>query len=65
MKYTFSFKEINTGSVAIDSDHTPDRTEVIAAIMNGNAFYKDTKYEEIRFAETERPTPKNEREAER
>ena len=47
MKYSFSFKEINYGSIEIESDHEPDNGEVIDAIMNGGAFYDNTEYEDI------------------
>ena len=47
MKYTFSFKEINYGSIEIEADQMPDRSEVIDAIMNGGAFYGNTEYEDI------------------
>ena len=47
MKYTFSFKEINYGSIEIESDHEPDNGEVIDAIMGGGAYYGDTGYENI------------------
>ena len=61
MKYTFSFKEINYGSIAIDSDHMPSKDEVLDAIMNGGAFIKDTEYEDIRCDSMERKAPKKER----
>ncbi len=32
-KYTFSFSEINYGSVEIESDHIPSQEEVVDAIM--------------------------------
>lgn len=65
MKYTFSFKEVNYGSIVIEATHTPTRADVIDAIQNGSAFYKDTEYEEIKLNETDRQTPKKEREHER
>ena len=65
MKYTFSFREVNYGSVAIDSDHTPDISEVIDAIMNGNAYIKDTEYEDIRLDETAKAQPTRDRPHER
>jgi len=48
MKYTFSFTEINYGSIEIEADHMPDESIVIDAIMNGEAFYKDTDYRDIK-----------------
>ena len=65
MKYTFSFKETNYGSIIIDSDHEPDSSEVIDAIMNGDAFIKDTEYEDICLDETQIAKPKPERSYER
>jgi hypothetical protein len=47
MKYTFSFKETNYGSIEIEADHRPGESEVIDAIMNGGAFFKDTEYSNI------------------
>ena len=64
MKYTFLFKEINFGSIAIDSDHTPDRGDIIDAIMKGGAYFHDTEYDDIRLDETRTP-PKKERSYER
>lgn len=59
MDYTFSFKEINYGSVKITSDHPLTNAEVEEAIMNGEAFYKDTQYIDIKLEEQEHtPTKK-------
>jgi hypothetical protein len=65
MKYTFSFKEINFGSIEIESKHKPDRSEVIDAIMSGNACFSDTEYEDIQLIETERKKPERDRSYER
>ena len=65
MKYTFSFKEINYGSITIDSDHEPDSGDVIDSIMNGNAYFNDTEYEDIRLDEIQKDKPKPERSYER
>ena len=65
MKYTFSFEETNYGSIVIEAATTPTRAEVIDAIQNGGAFYKDTEYGEIKLTETDRQTPKHERQYER
>jgi len=65
MKYTFSFKEANYGSVVVESNHVPDKSEVVDAIMNGNAFYKDTEYEDIQLIDTERKKPDRDRRYER
>ena len=53
MKYEFSFTEINYGSVAIESDTKPTRDDVMNAIMEGNAFLKDTEYNDIQFCGTQ------------
>ena len=60
MKYFFSFREINYGSIVIESDHQPDTSEVVDAIMSGNAFIKDTEYEDVTFDKAERTKPKPE-----
>jgi len=65
MKYTFSFKEINYGSIVIVSDHKPDTSEVIDAIMNGSAYYKDTEYDDIQLTEPERISDKTKHERDR
>ena len=51
MKYTFSFKEINRGSIEIESNHMPDYDEVTDAIMSGGAYYKDTDYADVKLVE--------------
>jgi len=48
MIYEFSFTEINYGSISIESDAKPTKADVTEAIMNGNAFYSDTEYKNIR-----------------
>ncbi|MCL2426327.1 MAG: hypothetical protein FWD05_08305 [Oscillospiraceae bacterium] len=48
MKYEFNFTEMNYGSVSIESDIQPTKSDVINAIMNGNANYKNTEYADIR-----------------
>ena len=65
MKYTFSFREINYGSIVVDSDHKPDTGDVIDAIMNGGAFMKDTEYEDIRLDGMVKTRPPRERSYER
>ena len=59
MKYEFSFKEVNYGSIEIEARTTPTREEVIDAIMSGNAYFKDTDYEDIRLigGAIDRPKP--------
>lgn len=53
MDYTFSFKEINYGSVVVTSDHIPSNAEVEEAIINGQGFYKNTEYSNIKLDEPE------------
>ena len=53
MNYTFSFKEINYGSVIVNSDHVPSNAEVEEAIMNGQGFHKNTEYTDIKLDEQE------------
>jgi len=52
MKFTFNFTETNYGSVSVNADSEPNRADVINAIHNGNAFYKDTDYFDIKLIET-------------
>ena len=54
MKYEYSFKEVNYGGVEIESDHEPNRSDVVDAIMNGKAEYDDVEYEDIKL---ESPKP--------
>jgi len=69
MKYTFSFKEINYGSIAIESDHQPNEADVENEIMKGSAYFDNTYYEDIELvtveAEPEKAKPKKERDFER
>ena len=65
MKYTFSFKETSIGSVTIESDLLPSKSEIINAIKKCGAYYRDTKYEDICFVSEVRSTPKRERPHER
>ena len=53
MKYIYTFKEINYGSVEIDTSIPPDNGEIIEAIMDGKASFKNTDYEDIKLDETE------------
>ena len=53
MKYVFAFNEINYGRVEVEADRTPDRGEVIEAIMHGKAHYNDTEYEGIILIEAD------------
>jgi hypothetical protein len=65
MKFRFTFKEISYGSVEIESDHMPGNSEVIDAIMDGNAYFGDTEYEDIIQDKPERTKPNPERHYER
>lgn len=49
MKYIFSFDEINHGRIIIISDHTPSEDEVIDAVMNGEVYYHNTEYGNVRL----------------
>ena len=44
MKYVFTFNEINYGYIEIESDSKPDESEVVEKILEGNAYYKDTRF---------------------
>lgn len=57
-KFTFSFKEVNYGSITIEAEHPPDLSDVEVAIMNGGAFFKDTQYEDITLNEEIKPQRK-------
>ena len=65
MKYAFSFKEENYGRVEIEADHMPTTSEIIDAIESGNAYFKDTEYEDIRFEGCEHQPPKRKNDRER
>ena len=54
MKRTYLFKEINYGSIEIDSDRPLDDGDVINAIGDGGAYYKNTDYEDITLYEPEK-----------
>ena len=53
MKHLFTFREINYGSIEIESGHIPDNGEVIDAIINGGANFKNTDYEDICLYDSE------------
>jgi hypothetical protein len=53
MKYLFKFKEINYGSIEVEADHLPDDSEVVDAIMNGGAYFKNTDHEDIYLIEAD------------
>ena len=61
MKYTYDFTEINYGSIEIDSDKRLDKGQVVNAIMNGGAFFKNTEYVDIRMIESERSNNQSKR----
>lgn len=52
MKYVFTFKEINYGSVEIEADTKPNDGDVTAEIMNGKAYFSNTDYEDIVLIES-------------
>jgi hypothetical protein len=62
MKYVFTFSEINYGRIEIESDHKPDKGEIINQILAGKADYHETDFVDFRLAGRERPTPEKERE---
>jgi len=49
MKYEFSFTEMNYGSISIESDTKPTRSDVVDAIMSGNAYIGNTDYKDIKL----------------
>ena len=65
MKYSFTFKEVNFGSIEIESDRTPTESEVIDEIMKGNAYFKHTEYENIKYQGCERSCSRKDRALER
>ena len=54
MKHTFSFKEINYGSISIEAGNAPDESDVESEIMKGNAYIDNTYHEDIELTEAER-----------
>lgn len=48
-EYIFNFKEVNHGMVIIMSETKPTHTDVIATIMKGKAYFKDTEYKDIKM----------------
>jgi hypothetical protein len=65
MKYIFTFSEVNYGRIIIESDHRPDKDEIIVHILEGEADYHNTDFVDFRLIETERSTPNMERGMER
>jgi len=65
MKHRFSFTEINYGSVTVESDTRPTESDVVDAIHNGNAYYKDTEYVNIKYHGSERDKTNRDRGLER
>ena len=61
MKYTFNFKETNYGKILLESDHLPENSEIIRAILDGKAFLKNTEINEIKLIETTKSKPKPKR----
>lgn len=56
-KHLFTFTEIISGSIEIESNITPTKDEVIAAILDGHADYKNTDFEDIRLVAPEITPP--------
>jgi len=48
-KKTYTFKEINIGSIEIETDKNLTEDEVINEIWKGNAEYNSTTYEDIKL----------------
>jgi len=48
-KKTYIFKEINSGSIEIETEKTLTEDEVINEIWKGNAEYNSTKYDDIKL----------------
>ena len=53
-KFIYSFKEINYGSISIESENEPSELEVSEAIMNGGAYINNTYHEAIELECRER-----------
>jgi hypothetical protein len=64
MKYVFTFSEINYGRIEIESDHKPDKGEVINQILEGKATYHDTDFTDFELVGRER-TAREKRDMER
>jgi hypothetical protein len=62
MKYVFTFSEINYRRIEIESDHKPDKSEIINQILEGKADYHETDFVDFRLDVRERQTPEKERE---
>ena len=59
-KHLFTFTEVISGSIEIESELTPTQEEIINAILDGHAHYKNTEFENIRLVEPEiKPLQKN------
>ena len=54
MKYTFSFMEISYGKITVEAKLQPSDVEVKDAILNGQAYYKNTEHENIELLDMER-----------
>ena len=48
-KKTYIFKEINSGSIEIETEKTLTDDEVISEIWKGNAEYNSTVYDDIKL----------------
>lgn len=51
-KYRFKFSEINYGTVVVESDKRPSDDEVIQAILDGEADYYNTEFDDITLSES-------------
>jgi len=65
MRYSFSFTEINFGTVEIEADHPPNDGEIIEAIENGNVCFNKTIYENIRHQDSQRNCDRKDRAGDR
>ena len=59
MKYAFTFNEVNYGRIEIESNHNPDKSEIIEKILEGMADYKDTDFTDFRLVEADGVTKTN------
>jgi len=61
-KHLFSFTEVIRGNIEIESKFTPTKEEVINAILDGQANYHNTDFEDICLVQPERQPPQKDRE---
>lgn len=65
MKYVFTFSEINYGNIEIESDHQPNEVKIIDKILDGEANYHHTDFDDFKLIAPEKMKPRNERHHER